>query len=73
MTQGEKFDPTGAYIKKFIPELKNMPEKYIFCPWEAPGDVLKEAGVVLDKTYPSPMVNLGDSRKVALAAYEKLK
>lgn len=73
VTQAATYDPTGAYIKKFVPELKNMPEKYLFAPWEAPGPVLREANVVLGQTYPLPMVVLGDSRKNALAAYEKLK
>ena len=73
VTQGEKFDPTGSYIKKFVPELKNLPEKYLCSPWTAPAQVLKDAGIVLGKTYPDPMVSLGETRTKALAAYEKLR
>ena len=73
VTQGEKFDPTGAYTKKYVPELKNMDIKYLFNPWVAPAAVLQKAGVVLGRTYPMPMVEIDETRKKALAAYEKLK
>jgi len=73
ITQGKTYDPQGTYIKKYLPELKKLPEKYIYSPWEAPLHVLREAGVVLDKTYPSPMVILSESRTKALKEYEKLR
>ena len=73
VTQGEKFDPTGEYIKKWVPELKDVPVKYLFSPWTAPGGILKTAGVTLGRTYPDPMVDLDETRKKALSAYEKLK
>ncbi len=66
ISQGEKFDSNGDYTRKFVPELKNMPNKYLFKPWDAPDDVLKTAGVVLGKTYPRPIVDLAASRKKAL-------
>ena len=44
--QGEKFDKEGIYTKKFIPELEKLPNKYLFKPWEAPLNVLEEAGIV---------------------------
>lgn len=72
ITQGEKFDSNGEYTKRFVPELKKLPVKYLFKPWEAPQEVLKSAGVVLGKTYPHPMVDVSESRKRALDAYIKL-
>jgi deoxyribodipyrimidine photo-lyase len=70
--QGEKFDEHGEYTKKFVPELKGVPSKYLFNPWEAPEWVLKEAGVVLGQTYPKPIVSIEDSRNLALAAFKTL-
>jgi deoxyribodipyrimidine photo-lyase len=73
VTQGKKFDPEGAYIRTFVPELGNLPDKYIFCPWEAPEETLREAGVELGGSYPKPIVDLKESRLHALAAYAMLK
>lgn len=73
VTQSKKFDPDGAYIRKYLPELGTVPKKYLFSPWEAPEAVLREAGIELGKTYPKPIVDLGESRKHALAAYAMLK
>jgi deoxyribodipyrimidine photo-lyase len=71
--QGQKFDARGMYTKKFVPELKNLPEKYLFSPWLAPEDVLSQAGVVLGKDYPKPIVDLKVSRQQALDAYAAIK
>lgn len=73
VTQGEKFDPEGIYTKAFVPELKSLPNKYLFRPWEAPDAVLKQAGVRLGVTYPKPIVDLALSREHALDAYARLK
>ncbi len=72
-TQGEKFDANGDYTKQFIPELQNLPDKYLFKPWDAPENILKSANVVLGKTYPKPIVDLADSRNKALEAYKQIK
>ena len=71
--QGAKFDPDGAYVKRFIPEIARLPAAHIHAPWEAPRDVLAAAGVVLGKTYPSPIVDHPAGRARALAAYSALK
>ena len=71
--QGQKFDPEGIYTKKHLPELKNVPPKYLFNIWEAPDLVLKEAGVTLGIDYPKPIVDLKTSREEALAAFSSLK
>lgn len=72
-SQGEKFDPEGAYIRRFVPELKDMPNKFIHKPSEAPLTVLKDAGVSLGKTYPKPIVDHGKARDAAMAAFQGLK
>jgi deoxyribodipyrimidine photo-lyase len=71
--QGEKFDPDGDYVRHFVPELKDLPKKYIHKPFEAPNHVLAGAGVELGKTYPKPIVNHGMARDRALEAYKGLK
>jgi deoxyribodipyrimidine photo-lyase len=71
--QGEKFDADGNYVRKFVPELKDMPAKFIHRPWEAPLLVLKAADVVLGKTYPAPIVDHATARDRALEAFKSLK
>ena len=71
--QGQKFDPNGTYVRHWVPELANLPAANIHMPWEASASVLAQAGVVLGKTYPRPIVDHGKARAAALAAYEDVK
>ncbi|MDP6190164.1 MAG: FAD-binding domain-containing protein, partial [Gammaproteobacteria bacterium] len=73
VTQGEKFDAQGVYTRKYVPELQNLPDKYLFQPWRAPPQVLQKAHIELGKTYPLPMVDIKVSRQKALAAYATIK
>lgn len=70
--QGERFDPQGKYVRKWIPELAKMPEAWIHKPWEAPEPVLKKAGVRLGKNYPRPVIAHASARQRALAVYSRL-
>ncbi len=72
VTQSQKFDPDGVYIKKYIPELKNLPNKYLFSPWTAPIEILSAFGVTLGEDYPCPIVDLKESRKIALQGFKSL-
>ena len=73
VTQGEKFDANGDYTKRYLPELQQLPAKYLYKPWEAPPEVLAAANVRLGDTYPIPVVDIKTSRLQALAAYEQTK
>jgi deoxyribodipyrimidine photo-lyase len=73
ITQSEKFDKQGDYIRRYVPELANMPEKYIHAPWLAPAEVLAVAGVEVGHNYPAPIMDIKESRERALAAFAVTK
>ena len=68
VTQGEKFDPEGKYVRKWVPELARLPDDLIHKPWEAGEGVLSAAGVRLGETYPAPVVGHKEARARALEA-----
>ncbi len=70
--QGKKFDATGEYTRQYVPELKLLPHKYLFNPWEAPKQTLIDAGIQLGINYPEPIVDLAVSRKRALEIFSSL-
>lgn len=70
--QGEKFDKKGGYIRRWVPELGTVPDKYIHSPWRAPPSVLAEAGVELGNTYPAPIVDHKQAREAAMYAYRSM-
>ncbi len=71
--QGEKFDPDGTYVRRFVPELETLDAAWIHKPFAAPEATLKAAGIDLGETYPKPIVDHGRARERALAAYKSLK
>ena len=71
--QGKKFDPTGKYIKKWVPELRNVPENYIHEPWLMPMDLQEQIGVRIGKEYPLQIVDRTMSRERTLIAYKQAK
>lgn len=73
VAQGEKFDPQGDYVRRYVPELAGLPDRWIHRPWEAPPEVLHAAGVRLGEDYPPPIVDHATARRAALAAYEVVK
>ena len=73
ISQGEKFDPRGEYVRKWCPELVKLPDKWLHRPWEAPAEVLNSAGVVPGRDYPEPVVSHAIARDVALEAFAKMK
>lgn len=73
MNQGRKFDPDGAYVRQWCPELADLPNAFIHAPFEAPDDVLAQSGVVLGETYPKPIVDHAEARAAALKGYDAVK
>lgn len=71
VTQGERFDPTGDYVRTWVPELERLPTRYLHAPWTAPSDVLAQAGVRLGQNYPEPIVDHAEARTRYLYLAEK--
>ncbi len=69
ITQSEKFDGSGDYIRQYIPELAALPNKYIHTPWLAPEPIISAANITLGKDYPVPIVDHKTARETALNAY----
>ncbi|MGL5115283.1 MAG: cryptochrome/photolyase family protein [Beijerinckiaceae bacterium] len=70
--QGEKFDPKGEYVRRYVPEIAQLPNAFLHKPWDAPPAVLAKAGVTLGLTYPHPVVKHERARERALAAFKSI-
>ncbi len=73
VSQGEKFDADGEYVRKWVPEIAALPNKYIHSPWQAPYSILNDAGVKLGASYPKPVIDHKVTRQEALDAYQQIK
>jgi deoxyribodipyrimidine photo-lyase len=62
VAQGRRYDPQGDYVRRFVPELADMPARHVHAPWLAPAAVLATAGVRLGRTYPQPVVDHAQAR-----------
>jgi deoxyribodipyrimidine photo-lyase len=73
LLQGRKFDADGMYVRRFVPEIGRLEGRFLHAPWEAPAAALTAAGVTVGETYPTPIVDLGEGRLRALAAYARIR
>jgi deoxyribodipyrimidine photo-lyase len=71
--QGEKFDPDGAYVRRWVPELANVPTQFIHKPWEMPRETQSSVGCVIGRGYPAPVVDHKQARWRVLTAYASAK
>lgn len=72
VTQGERYDASGAYVRRWVPELAGLPTALLHQPWKADAPALAAAGVRLGETYPRPIVEHGFARVRALAAFKSM-
>jgi len=71
VTQSERFDPQGKFIRKYIPELANCSDKEIHAPWQIPSLRQEAIGIIIGKNYPAPVVKHATQRALALSLYKK--
>ena len=71
--QGQKFDADGAYVRRWVPELATLPDKFIHQPWAAPAAILAAANITLGETYPQPIVDHPTARRRALDAFAQTR
>lgn len=67
--QQERFDPDGAYVRRYVPELQNVPDRYLAEPWTMPVEVQRDAGCTIGRDYPGPIVDHALARQEALERY----
>ncbi len=65
----ERFDPDGRYVRRYVPELRDVPNEHLGEPWRMPAEVQRSAGCVLGEDYPEPIVDHLEARREALERY----
>jgi deoxyribodipyrimidine photo-lyase len=71
VTQGQRFDPDGAYVRRYVPELAGVPTRWIHRPWELPASEAEACGLRVGVDYPHPIVDHGHARREALAWFAR--
>jgi deoxyribodipyrimidine photo-lyase len=65
----ERHDPDGDYVRRYVRELRDVPDEYVREPWKMPREVQQTAGCVIGEDYPKPIVDHAEARKRALERY----
>lgn len=71
VTQGKRFDPDGIYVRKYVPELARVPDRYLHTPWLMPESLQGTSGVIIGRDYPAPIVDHAGARIRTLALYRE--
>jgi deoxyribodipyrimidine photo-lyase len=71
--QGRKHDPRGEYVRRWLPELRDLPERYVHAPWEMPSETQRAVGCIIGVDYPQPMVDHAQARVHALEAFSRAR
>jgi deoxyribodipyrimidine photo-lyase len=71
--QGKKYDPQGVYVRRWVPELRDVETRYIHEPWKMPEAAQRDAGCVIGEDYPAPIVDHKPARERTLAAYKEAR
>jgi deoxyribodipyrimidine photo-lyase len=69
----ERYDPDGEYVRRYVPELRHVPDEFLSEPWHMPAEVQREAGCVVGRDYPEPIVDHAEARRAALARYAAVR
>jgi deoxyribodipyrimidine photo-lyase len=73
ISQSQKFDPHGKFIRHWLPELENVPDEFIHNPWKMPYEIQKGCACQIGKDYPNPIIDHSWARQRALDIYNKAK
>ena len=65
----ERYDPDGRYVRRYVPELRDLPDRWLREPWTMPEEVQRECGCVIGEDYPGPIVDHKSARREALERY----
>jgi deoxyribodipyrimidine photo-lyase len=67
----ERYDPDGTYVRRYVPELRDVPDRYLAEPWTMPAEAQREAGCRIGTDYPEPIVDHAEARRAALDRYRR--
>ena len=73
VAQGQRFDPDGDYVRRWVPELARAPVRSVHAPWTMPPEAQRQAGCIIGQDYPPPIVDHAAARERALAAYRSVR
>ena len=71
--QQRKFDPTGRYVRRHVPELRAVPDAYLAEPWTMPAEVQDAASCIIGVDYPEPVLDHAQARREAMARYARAR
>jgi deoxyribodipyrimidine photo-lyase len=67
--QMERFDPSGSYVRRYVPELRSVPDEWLREPWTMPDEIQRDCGCVIGEDYPEPIVDHHEARRAAFERY----